>query len=226
MMKITENKRNDRVKNLPPRAFAKPEKLFLVMPSMHQMKLSPLCRSQRTQKRMVEQVDPAPEAHFTLRDDRIHRHNLCPELASHLLHRQAFRLRDRRCFASGGHVTQSHDDQGQYAMRHGSPRGQRLSACHDSLESLDRSGVGEIQMFQHLRRAPLARGMPAQLLAGHAFHRRLQRLFQLVQAEIHGTTLALRALQVDKLRNGYLLDRLPAFASFTPALLGQFILLW
>jgi hypothetical protein len=27
--------------------------------------------------------------------------------------------------------------------------------------------------------------MPAPLLAGHAFHRRLQRFFQLVEAEIH-----------------------------------------
>ena len=42
--------------HLPRRAFAKPEKLFLMMPSMHQMKLSPLCRSQRTQNRMVEQL--------------------------------------------------------------------------------------------------------------------------------------------------------------------------
>jgi hypothetical protein len=46
-------------------------------------------------------------------------------------------------------------------------------------------------MFQHFRRAPLAGKMPAPLLAGHAFHRRLKRLFQLFQAEIHGATLTL-----------------------------------
>jgi hypothetical protein len=28
---------------------------------------------------MVEQLDPGPEAHFTLCDDRIHRRNLCPD---------------------------------------------------------------------------------------------------------------------------------------------------
>src|SRR5271167_597830 len=81
--------------HLPRRAFAKPEKLFQVMLPMHQMKLSPLCRSQRAQKRMVEQVDPGPEARLTLRDDRIHRHNLCPDLVSHLLRRQAFRQHHR-----------------------------------------------------------------------------------------------------------------------------------
>ena len=32
---------------------------------MHQMKLSPLGRSERTQNRMVEHVRPAPEASFT-----------------------------------------------------------------------------------------------------------------------------------------------------------------
>ena len=66
-------------------AFAKPEKLFVVMPSMHHMKLSPLCCSQRTQNRMVEQLNVAPEAGFTLRDDRIHCCKLCPDLVSHLL---------------------------------------------------------------------------------------------------------------------------------------------
>lgn len=87
--------------HLPRRAFAKPEKLFLVMPSMHQMKLSPLCRSHRTQNRMVEQLYLAPEAGFTLRDDHIHRRKLCPNLVSHLLRRQAPRLGHCGGFSSG-----------------------------------------------------------------------------------------------------------------------------
>ena len=37
-----KNRAWHRSAHLPRRAFAKPEKLFLVMPSMHQMKLSPL----------------------------------------------------------------------------------------------------------------------------------------------------------------------------------------
>src|SRR5260370_20939556 len=86
-------RRNDRAcprsVHLPHRAFAEPEKLFLVMPSMHQMKFSNLCRSQRTQNRMVEQLHLVPEAGFTLRDDRIHCRNLFPDLVSHLLRRQA-----------------------------------------------------------------------------------------------------------------------------------------
>jgi hypothetical protein len=98
--------------HLPRRAFAEPEKLFLVMPSMHQMKLSNLCRSQRTQNRMVEQLYLAPEAGFTLRDDRIHCRNLFPDLVSHLLRRQALRLDKCGGFSSGGHVAQSHDHEG------------------------------------------------------------------------------------------------------------------
>ena len=46
----------DRVRasaHVPRRVSAKPEKLLVVMPSMHQMKRSPLWRGQRTQNRMV-----------------------------------------------------------------------------------------------------------------------------------------------------------------------------
>ena len=63
------------------------------MPSVHHMKFSPLWRSQRAQNRMVEHVDAAPEARFTLRDNRVHRLNLCPDLLSHFIRRQALRLR-------------------------------------------------------------------------------------------------------------------------------------
>ena len=156
-----------------------------MVPSMHQVKLSPLCRTQRTQNRMVEHADPPPKAAFTLRNERIHRCNLGPELVSHFLRRQAFRPRHRRCLASGGHVTQSHHDQGLHAMRHRGPRSLRLSARNYLLKSPDRSRISQVQMFQHLGRAPLARGMPAQLLGGHAFHRRIQISSQLVQSEIH-----------------------------------------
>ena len=52
-------------------------------------------------------------------------------------------------------------------------------------------------MFQQLRRAPLARGMPGPLVAGHALYRRLQRPSQLVQAGIHDPTLACGTLQAD-----------------------------
>ena len=146
------------------------------------------CRSQRTQNRMVEQLDVAPEAGFTLRDDRIHRRELCPNLVSHLLHRQPPRLHDCGGLSSGRYVAQSHDHERQHALRHGWPRGERCAAGDHFLQSSGRSDIGQVQMFQHLRRTPLPWEMPAQLVAGHAFHGRLQRFFQRVQAGIHGTT--------------------------------------
>jgi hypothetical protein len=127
---------------------------------MYQMKLSPLGRSQRAQKRMVEQLYATPEAGFTLRNDCVHCRQFRPNLISHLLSRQASRPDHRGGFSSGRHVTQSHDHKRQQALRHGCPRGERLCLPDYSLESCDGSGVGEIQMFQHLRRAPLAREMP------------------------------------------------------------------
>ncbi len=85
--------------------------LFVVMPSMNHVEFSPLWRSQRAQNRMVKDEDAASEARFTLRDDGIHRFELCRDLASHRVDRQAFRHRHRRRFDSAGHVTQSHDDE-------------------------------------------------------------------------------------------------------------------
>jgi hypothetical protein len=52
------------------RILAKSEKLLLMMPSMHETKLSPLCSTQRTQNGMVEELYVALEAGFTLRDNR------------------------------------------------------------------------------------------------------------------------------------------------------------
>ena len=67
--------------------FAKPEKLFQVMPSVHHVKRSPLRRRERAHDRMVEQLDVPPEAGFTLRNDRIHRRELCPDLVLYLRRR-------------------------------------------------------------------------------------------------------------------------------------------
>src|SRR5215469_14068982 len=66
------------------------------------MKLSPLWRSEWTQNRMVEHMHPVPEAGFTLRDNRIHRRHLCPNLVLHLLRRQASWPRHRRGLTAGG----------------------------------------------------------------------------------------------------------------------------
>src|SRR5208282_1191546 len=152
------------------RGFAKLKKLFLVMPSMHEVKLPPLWGSQWTENRMVEQLHLASESGFTLRDDCVHRRQFCPNLVSHLLCRQAPRLGDRGGFSSAGHMAQFHYHEGQHALSQGRFRRERFAFSYDSFESVDRSGVAQVKMFQHLRRTPLPREMPAQLLAGHAFH--------------------------------------------------------
>ena len=103
------------------RAFAKLEKLFVVMASVHHMKFSPLRRGQGAQDGMVKHVDAGTETRFTLRDNGVHLPNLGPELGAYLLHWQAFRHCHRRGFDPGGHVPTSHDDQGFYAVRHGGP---------------------------------------------------------------------------------------------------------
>ena len=54
------------------------------MPAMHYVEFSPLWRGQRAQNWMVEHVDPAAEARFTLRDDRVHGLDFCSEVISHV----------------------------------------------------------------------------------------------------------------------------------------------
>jgi hypothetical protein len=75
--------RNSAQRSFVPRLSEQPFNLLHMMPSMNQMKLSPLRRSQRTQNRMVQHFS-APEASLALRDDLIHRRNLQPHLGSHL----------------------------------------------------------------------------------------------------------------------------------------------
>ena len=99
------------------RPFSKPEQLSLVVPSVHHMERSPLCRSQRAQNRVVEQLDVTPEAGFTPRDRRVHRRKLCPNLASHLLHRQPLRLHDAGASRPAGMSAQPHDPERQHALR-------------------------------------------------------------------------------------------------------------
>ena len=89
------------------------------MHSMHHMELSPLWRGQRAQDGVVEHVDAATKARFTSRDDRVHLGNLGPEFLAHLRRRQAFGDRHRGRFDTVGHVTESHDNQGFYAIARG-----------------------------------------------------------------------------------------------------------
>ena len=108
---------------------------------------------------MVEQLYPAPEAGFTLRDNRIHRHNLSPNLVSHLLRRQAPRLGRCRGFfvpRACGPIPRPRKSARDAPWMPSSPAACRL--FYDFLETLDRSDIGQVQMFQHLRRTPLSPG--------------------------------------------------------------------
>src|SRR5450755_4454973 len=125
---INVNAASWRSARLPGRTGAQLQNLFVVVASMHHMKLSPLWRSQWAQNRVVEHVDAAPEARFALRDDGVHRLDLCRDLVSHRVDRQAFRHRYRRRLDPAGHVTQSHDDESSHPLRHRGPRAQRFSA--------------------------------------------------------------------------------------------------
>ncbi len=138
---------------------------------------------------MVQQLDTAPEAGLALRNDRVHRRNLGPHLTSHRFRRQTFRpcVGGRR--PSLGQAAETHRHKSPQAMRERRSRRQRLAGFNHLLESSDCSCVSQVEMFQYLRRAPLVRGMPAQLLARHPFHCRLQSFFQLFQAGIHCATL-------------------------------------
>jgi hypothetical protein len=168
-----------------------------VMHPMNQMKLSPLPASQGSERRMVDQSHPAPESALALRDDRIHRCNLRPHVTPHLFGWQSSRLSHPRRFSPCREEAEADNQQRTPALLH------RRSCCRgrarfqQPLESLDRACIAEVQMLQHLRRAPLARRMPTHLLTGHAFHRKLQGGVQLFQAGIHGTTLAFLRLQVE-----------------------------
>src|SRR5262245_18485819 len=123
---------------------------------------------------MIEQLDVAPKARFTLRDRCIHLDDAPTEVASDFLQREAFGLNDPWGSASLGDAAQSHDGKGQESLRHRRSRVELRAACSDSVATLDRAHIGQIQVFQYLRRAPLTREVPAPLLGRQALNRRFQ----------------------------------------------------
>jgi len=161
-----------------------------MMHPMYEMKFLPLPGGQRTQNRMIEQSDAMSEARFALRDHGIHFHDLLHPFTSHLFRWQSPGLSYPRCFASGRQVTKADNDQSAQALPGGRRHCHSLARFEQSLESLNRSRIGQVQVLQNLGRTPFPWQMPTHLLIGHAYNRRLQSAHQFFKAGIHRTTLA------------------------------------
>lgn len=169
-----------------------------MMQPMHQMKLPPLHCGERTQYRMIQQSSARTKLLLASHDDLIHLRNLGPDLGQHLPRRQPSRTNHFRRFSTRGQMAKLHNDQGAAALR---PvltlRGQRLASLDHALKSLDRSGVGQIQVLQNLRGTPFCRRMRGHLFRRHAADRRSDFLLQFLKARVHAGYLPFPIFQLE-----------------------------
>src|SRR5579862_7014181 len=141
-----------------------------MMMSMNPMEFSPLSRCQRPQNRMVKD-SAVPKASLALRNDSVHHLEFLHHLSSH-----CFRIDTprhsllRRLPAIRKMVEQQHHQSSQTLLHCRSSR-DGLAGGENAFESFDCPSIGEVQMLQHLCRAPFLSRMPAHLLTRHSLHR-------------------------------------------------------
>src|SRR5258708_6539053 len=110
--------------------------------AMDQMKLPPLSRGERTQKRVVEQFISRAEALSAGRDDRIHLGDLGADFRQNFFGSDAARASEGRRFPASRKIAYSQDHKRSSPLRPSRGRRQRFPGFGDALESFDRSSVG------------------------------------------------------------------------------------
>ncbi len=162
------------------------ENLFHVVAAVGQVELPPLPCRQRPEHRMVQNHDARAITLFALRDDFVHGVNLRTDFGDYLFRRHAPGNDLIRGLPSFGKIAKLGDRGGRHSLLESGNAAQRLPRLQAALKSLLRSGVGQIEMLEYLRRAPLPFRLACQFLDAHVSGRGSNRLTQTFQIRIHG----------------------------------------
>jgi len=128
-----------------------------MMPPVHPMKLAPLPRRQRSQKRMVHNLRPRAEPAFTIREARAHLLQLSRNRVPHFFRCHAPRYSTRRSLASPRHIPQIHHQQSGKAILQRSARAQRSALFQALRQSVIGAFVRKQKVLQNLRGIPFSR---------------------------------------------------------------------
>src|SRR5215472_2367129 len=145
-----------------PLAAASPQlpDLLHVVPSVHPVKSSPLPSRQRTQNRVIQHFRALPQASFALGDHPVHIGDPRRDLRPQLVRRHPPRASPLRSLAPRRQVSQPRHRHDPHALLPGRHTGQRLVRLQAPAHALHRARIGQTQMLEHFRRAPLSRRMP------------------------------------------------------------------
>ena len=126
------------------------------MTPMGPVKLPPLACGQRSEDGMVQNLDARAVALFALRDELVHGGNLGADVGQDFLRGHASGTAPGRatCVRSGN-IRSSVTSATRHSLLESGHAGQRLPGFQTALKSLLGPGVGQIEMLEYFRRAPL-----------------------------------------------------------------------
>ena len=151
--------------------FSESGDLLEVMFSVHQVKTSPFRDREGTQDRVIGDGVSFSKTRFAFANNTIHSHDVFENFRDNLFAGHAARTDGVGRFASGGEVAETGDDQTLPELAAAVRAGARLARSEATFQVLDRAGVGQVQVFEHFRRAPFAFGMTGKVIGGHAVNR-------------------------------------------------------
>ena len=108
---------------------------------------------------------------FAFANDSVHSRDVFENFRDNLFARHAARTDGVGRFASCGQVAEAGDDQTLPELAAAVRSGARLARSQATFQVLDGAGVGQVQVFEHFRRAPFAFGMTGKVIGGHAVNR-------------------------------------------------------
>lgn len=160
-------------------------KLLHMMPAMHEMEFPPLRNGEGAENGMVEDFAMRSEPGFAICHDLVHCRDRGADFGEHFLGGNSARTRDSGRFPARRQVSESDDYPGLRALLPVGSGCQRLASLGEAAKSLQRAGVGQIQVFGDFDGAPLTRRVPEQLLRGKLGERRSDLLLQLSEVRVH-----------------------------------------
>ena len=135
---------------------------------------------------MVEHSGSKAMTGFALGEQLAHGDYAGIDLGQHRIWRQALRSGALGRLAAFWKVTKFYSHSDFRALLYGDRTGQWFSFLQAAFQTLHRSGVGEIKMFEHFGGAPRSGWMACEFLTADAASGGVDRLPETFQIRIHG----------------------------------------
>ena len=134
------------------------------MTAVNPVELAPLGTAKRADDGMVQEASVLAIGANRAINECVHLGDAGEDFGADLSGRQTFWSGWLRSLAAFRKIAAADDDHALKAIFHGRRASKRLARSKTSLESLNGSGVGEVEMFKDFGCTPLALGMTHELL--------------------------------------------------------------